>query len=422
MKILVVGGGGREHALVWKISKSPYTETIFCAPGNAGISQLAACVDIPATDVKELLHFAKKNSVDLTVVGPEWPLCLGLVDLFQKNGLMVFGPSRKAAQIEGSKAFAKALMAKCNIPTAEYKEFTSASDAVEHVKRKEPPYVLKADGLAEGKGVLICPNRKEALEGIDKIMKKKVFGDAGEKLIIEEYLTGEEASLLAVTDGEKIAILPSAQDHKAIFEGDTGPNTGGMGAYSPAPVVTPQILQTVRNRVFIPLVRGLKDMGITYRGVIYAGLMISPVGPKVLEFNCRFGDPETQAILPLLSTDIVDLMIESAEGRLKDEVVQISNQSAVCVVMASGGYPGHYEKGKTIQGVRQVSKDVLIFHAGTKWKDNELVTSGGRVLGVTATGDSVSQAIEKAYKAIGTITFDGAYYRRDIGQKALTRK
>jgi phosphoribosylamine--glycine ligase len=422
MNILVVGGGGREHAMVWKISRSPYTETIYCAPGNAGISQLAQCVDIPVTDIKRLLHFAEKNSVDLTVVGPELPLSLGIVDLFHKNGRTIFGPSQRAAQIEASKVFAKAVMTKFNIPTAEYKEFLNAGDAEEYIKKKEPPFVVKADGLAEGKGVLICTNRKEALDGVNNIMKKKVFGDAGDKLIIEEYLTGEEASVLAITDGEKIAVLPSAQDHKAIFEGDTGPNTGGMGAYAPATITTPQMLQAVRNRVFIPLIRGLQDMGIPYRGVIYAGLMITPNGPKVLEFNCRFGDPETQAILPLLKTDLVDLMIESAEGRLKNEVVQISNQWAVCVVMASGGYPGHYEKGKVIQGVNQVPKDVLVFHAGTKRKDDHLVTSGGRVLGVTALGDSISLAIEKAYKAIGKIAFDGAYYRRDIGQKALARK
>jgi phosphoribosylamine---glycine ligase len=422
MRVLIVGGGGREHALARSISKSPYTETIYCAPGNAGISEYAECVDIPVTDLKALLHFARKNEVDLTVIGPELPLSLGIVDLFQKHGLVIFGPTRKASQIEGSKAFAKSVMVKFGIPTADFREFKRAEEAEEHVRRTEPPYVLKADGLAEGKGVLICQSRNEAFEGIDRIMKKKAFGDAGKVLIIEELLTGQEASVLAMTDGEKIVVLPSAQDHKAVFEGDTGPNTGGMGAYAPAPVVTAQILQTVRGRVFVPLIQGLKDMGIVYRGVVYAGLMVTSAGPKVLEFNCRFGDPETQVILPLLKTDLVDLMIECAEGRLKNEEIQTTGQTAVCVVMASGGYPGSYEKGKVIQGLHPAPKDAFVFHAGTRWKDREVVTSGGRVLGVTALGDTVSQAIDRAYKAVGKITFDGAYYRRDIGHRALVRK
>jgi phosphoribosylamine--glycine ligase len=422
MRVLIVGGGGREHALARSISKSPYTETIYCAPGNAGISEYAECVDIPVTDLKALLQFARKNEVDLTVVGPELPLSLGIVDLFQKHGLVIFGPTKKASQIEGSKAFAKSVMVKFGIPTADFREFKRAGEAEEHVRKTEPPYVLKADGLAEGKGVLICQNRNEAFEGIDRIMKKKAFGDAGRKLIVEELLAGQEASVIAMTDGEKIVVLPSAQDHKAVFEGDTGPNTGGMGAYAPAPVVTAQIIQMVRNRVFVPLIRGLKDMGIVYRGAVYAGLMITPTGPKVLEFNCRFGDPETQVILPLLKTDLVDLLIECAEGRLKNEEIQTTAQTAVCVVMASGGYPGGYEKGKVIQGLRPAPKDVHVFHAGTRWKDREVVTSGGRVLGVTALGDTVSQAIDRAYKAVGKITFDGAYYRRDIGHRALARK
>jgi phosphoribosylamine---glycine ligase len=424
MRVLIIGGGGREHALARSVSKSPYSEVIYCAPGNAGISEVAECVDIPVTDLKALLNFARKNHVDLTAVGPELPLSLGIVDLFQKHGLVIFGPSKKASQIEGSKAFAKSVMVKFGIPTAGYREFLRPGEADEHVRKTEPPYVLKADGLAEGKGVLICQNRNEAFEGIDRIMRKKAFGDAGRKLIIEELLTGQEASVLAMTDGEKVALLPSAQDHKAVFEGDTGPNTGGMGAYAPAPVVTAQILQTVRDGVFVPLIHGLRDMGIVYRGVVYAGLMITPSGPKVLEFNCRFGDPETQVILPLLKTDLVDLMLECAEGRLKNEEIQTTGQTAVCVVMASGGYPGSYEKGKVIQGLGSAPKDVQVFHAGTRWKDRDVVTSGGRVLGVTALGDTISQAIDRAYKAVGKITFDGAYYRRDIGHRApaLARK
>jgi len=422
MKVMIVGGGGREHALARSISKSPYTETIYCAPGNAGISEIAECVDIPVNDLKALLNFAKKKEVDLTVVGPELPLSLGIVDLFRKHGLAIFGPTQKASRIEGSKAFAKSVMLKFGIPTADYREFARAAEAEAYVKKKEPPYVLKADGLAEGKGVLICTNRGEALEGIDRIMRKKAFGDAGRTLIIEDLLTGEEASILAMTDGEKIAILPSAQDHKAVFEGDTGPNTGGMGAYAPAPIVTAQMTQTVRTRVFAPLVRGLREMGIVYRGVIYAGMMITPAGPRVLEFNCRFGDPETQAILPLLKTDLVDLMIECADGRLKNEEIQTTGKSAVCVVMVSGGYPGHYEKGKVIHGLHPPTGDTALFHGGTKWKDGEVVTSGGRVLGVTALGGTIREAVDRAYAEVGRIAFDGAYYRRDIGHRALSRK
>jgi phosphoribosylamine---glycine ligase len=422
MKVLIIGGGGREHALARAIRKSPYTESIACAPGNAGISEIAECVDIPATDIKALLNYARKNEVDLTVAGPELPLSLGIVDLFRKHGLTIFGPTQKAARIEGSKAFAKSVMQKFGIPTADYREFGRPAEAEEYVKKKDPPYVLKADGLAEGKGVLICVNRGEALDGIDRIMKKKAFGDAGKKIIVEELLTGEEVSVLAMTDGVKIAVLPSAQDHKAVFEGDTGPNTGGMGAYAPAPVVTAAMLQTVRNRVFEPLIRGLREMGIVYRGVIYAGMMLTPAGPKVLEFNCRFGDPETQVILPLLKTDLVDLMIECAEGRLKNEEIQTTGKSAVCVVMASGGYPGHYEKGKVIHGLHPPAGDVYVFHAGTKRRDGDVLTSGGRVLGVTAVGATIREAIDRAYLEVGRITFDGAYYRRDIGHRALGRK
>jgi phosphoribosylamine---glycine ligase len=422
MNVLVVGGGGREHALVWKISKSPYIEKIYCAPGNAGIADLAECVDIPVTDIKGLVQFAEKNAVDLTVVGPELPLSLGLVDALSKRGLTAFGPTKKAAQVEGSKSYAKSLMVRFGIPTAAYHEFTKPDLASAHLLKAAYPCVLKADGLAEGKGVLICAGRKEALDGLDRIMRRKDFGEAGKKLIVEEMLTGEEASVLALTDGEKIVLLPSAQDHKAVFEGDRGPNTGGMGAYSPAPVITPALLQTVRETVFVPMIRGMRTMGIPYRGVLYAGLMITASGPKVLEFNCRFGDPETQAILPLIRTDLVDLLIECAEGRLKNETVEIDGGSSVCVVMASGGYPGTYEKGKVIQGLGSVPPDVRVFHAGTKKKDGSVVTSGGRVLGVTATGETIARAIEKAYQAVGRITFDGAYFRSDIGHRALKRK
>lgn len=421
MKVFVVGGGGREHALVWKLSKSKYVEQISCAPGNPGISETALCENIPASDVKELARYAERNQFDLTVVGPELPLSLGIVDEFQKRELPIFGPTRKAAAIESSKVFAKETMVKYKIPTADFRVFSEINRALKHIQEHQPPFVLKADGLAEGKGVLICPNRDEAVKGVERIMKQKAFGDAGKRMIIEECLVGEEVSVLAITDGETVVTLPPAQDHKAAFEGDEGPNTGGMGAYAPAPALTPQLQETVKQTIILPLIRGLKSEGRIYRGVLYVGLMLTHEGPKVLEFNCRFGDPETQVILPLLKTDLVDLMSESVDGKLKNQPVELWNKSAVCVVMASGGYPGKYEKGKAIQGLENAYTDVQVFHAGTKFKNGDVVTHGGRVLGVTATGGTISEAIEKAYQAVGKITFDGAYYRKDIGHRALVR-
>ncbi|HDQ44366.1 MAG TPA: phosphoribosylamine--glycine ligase [bacterium] len=421
MKVLVVGGGGREHALIWKIRQSPFAEEIFCAPGNGGIAEIAECVDIPVTDIKSLMHFAEKNMVDLTVVGPELPLTLGIVDKFRERDLVIFGPTEKAARLEGSKAFAKEFMEKHKIPTASSRTFTSAKEAALHIHKIDPPFVIKADGLASGKGVLICQTRAEGFDGIEMIMKKKAFGKAGNRVVIEDFLEGEEVSILAITDGETIVTLPPSQDHKAIYEGDKGPNTGGMGAYAPAPVLDRRLQTVVFEKILVPVVQGMKSEGNPYTGVLYAGLIMTNEGPKTLEFNCRFGDPETQAVLPLLRTDIVDLLLESAEGRLKDRPVELQDKAAVCVVMAAGGYPGDYEKGKEIQGLNKIYRDVTVFHAGTRMKNDRLVTDGGRVLGVTAVDDTIEQAIRKVYGAVGKITYDGAYYRRDIGHRALKR-
>ena len=421
MKVLVVGSGGREHALIWKIQQSPKVAKIYCAPGNGGIAQIAECIHIDVTDFKSLIHFAQKNRIDLTVVGPELPLTLGIVDRFQEKGLSIFGPNQKAAEIEASKAFTKDLMAKYRIPTAQYCSFTDPEKAVRYINQQSTPLVLKADGLAAGKGVLICHSRAEAYAGVDRIMNQKIFGNAGNCLVVEEFLTGEEASIIAITDGENMVLLPPAQDHKAIFEGDKGPNTGGMGAYAPAPVIDDKLIETIKRKILLPTIKGMKSEGRTYRGVLYAGLMITQTGPKVLEYNCRFGDPEIQAILPLLKSDLVDLMLASIGGNITEVTLKIKNESAVCVVMASGGYPDSYKTGNVIHGLSEEKDNVIIFHAGTKVKGNNILTSGGRVLGVTALGKSIRSAIEKVYSAVGNIMFDGAYYRKDIGYRALNR-
>jgi len=419
MKVLIIGSGGREHALVWKIDQSPYVEKIFCAPGNGGIASMAECVDIDGTDLKELVSFAQKESIDLTVVGPELPLTMGAADIFKNHGLAVFGPDKQAAVLEGSKAFTKNFLAKYNIPTADFQIFDNSKAAVQYIHDNQPPFVLKADGLAAGKGVLLCHSRNEAFQGVEDIMEVKKFGDAGKQLVIEEFMEGEEASILAITDGDNFITLPPAQDHKAIFEGDQGPNTGGMGAYAPAPVIDDDLLKQIKSDIIRPTIDGMKAEGRLYQGVLYAGLMITKTGPKIVEYNCRFGDPEVQAILPLLKTDLVDLMMEVAEGRLKAKEPETTPMSCICVVMASGGYPGSYQKGKTILGLDDVDQDVIVFHAGTRKENKLIVTSGGRVLGVTATGKTFLQAREKAYQAVGKIAFDGAYYRKDIGHRAL---
>lgn len=421
MKILVIGSGGREHAIVWKISQSSKITKIFCAPGNPGIAEIAECVNIKADDVNGLKAFAIKEGIDLTVVGPEQPLTIGIVDEFESSGLKIFGPTKKAAEIEGSKAFSKDLMQKYNIPTAGYKVFDNADEAKNYAEKHHPPVVVKADGLAAGKGVFICTTMDEAFLAIDIIMNQKAFGDAGNRVVIEEFLTGEEASFLTFTDGETVMPMASSQDHKQVYDNDEGPNTGGMGAYSPAPIITPSMQKKVMNEVMIPVVQGMKSEGRRFKGVLYAGLMITKNGPKVLEFNARFGDPETQPILMRFKTDIVDVFLAVIENRLKDIKLEWDKRSAVCVVMASEGYPGDYEKGKVITGLDDVKdmKDVVVFHAGTSIKNGEIVTNGGRVLGVTAIGTGIKRAIKNAYTSVEKINWDGVHYRKDIGAKAV---
>ncbi|OGP59302.1 MAG: phosphoribosylamine--glycine ligase [Deltaproteobacteria bacterium RBG_13_61_14] len=424
MKLLLVGSGGREHALVWKLKQSAKVDKIFCAPGNAGIAEQAECLPVKGEDIEGLLKVAKEKKVDLTVVGPEAPLTLGIVDRFSAAGLRVFGPSQAAARIEGSKAFMKDLMKKYRIPSAAFATFDSPEKAKAYLKKVGAPIVVKADGLAAGKGVILCQTLPEAEAAIDQIMVKKEFGPAGDKVVIEEFLTGEEASFLAFTDGEAVLPLASCQDHKAIFDNDQGPNTGGMGAYSPAPVVTPQIYQQIIDQVMVPTVRAMKAEGAPYRGVLYAGLMIGKGGVKVLEFNARFGDPETQPLLFRMKSDLLPLLEASADGSLKGMKIEWHDQPAVCVVMASKGYPGSYEKGFPITGLPEANAlpDTFVFHAGTALKDGKVVTAGGRVLGVTARGKDIKAAIDRTYQAVKKIRWDGAYYRTDIGRKALVRK
>ena len=423
MKVLVVGGGGREHALVWKIAQSPRVKKVYCAPGNAGIAQLAECLSISAEDVKSLVARAEKERIDLTVVGPEAPLTLGIVEAFKEKGMRIFGPIQKAAEIEGSKAFTKELMKKYGIPTGDSETFTDHGAAVKYVKGKGMPLVVKADGLAAGKGVIICRKMEEALSALDLIMGRKAFGAAGAKVLVEEFLEGEEASFLAFTDGEAVLPLPTSQDHKAISDNDQGPNTGGMGAYSPAPVVNEKVHRDAMEKVMIPTVRGMAREGRKYQGVLYAGLMIKDEKVKVLEFNARLGDPEAQPLLMRLKGDLVPILEATIDGKLAGRKMDLEERSSVCVVMASGGYPGSYEKGKIISGLEDAAKvrDAFVFHAGTAIKEGKVVTSGGRVLGVTALGNGIREAIGKAYEAVAKISWEGAYYRRDIGQKALKR-
>ncbi|MGZ3514296.1 MAG: phosphoribosylamine--glycine ligase [Thermodesulfobacteriota bacterium] len=423
MKVLVVGGGGREHALVWKISQSPRVTQVYCTPGNAGISEQATIVPIKANDLDGLLEFALKEKIDLTVVGPEDPLTRGIVDLFESKGLFIFGASRKAAEIEGSKAFAKEMMRKYYIPTAFYEIFGKRDDAVTYIRKVGAPVVVKADGLAAGKGVIICKTVEKAIQSVDEIMVRRVFGEAGNRVVVEEYLVGEEASYIAFTDGKAILPLASSQDHKAIFDGDQGPNTGGMGAYSPAPVVTDEVHERIIEKVLRPIIYGMGEEGRPYKGVLYAGLMIHEGHPKVLEFNARFGDPETQPVLMRMKGDIVPILEACMKGTLSQHRIEWDNRSSVCVVMASKGYPGDYDKGKVITGLKEVSRmeGVFVFHAGTAVKDGQTITNGGRVLGVTGLGEDIPRAIEKTYEAVKKISWDGVYYRTDIGQKALCR-
>ncbi|WAC06346.1 MAG: phosphoribosylamine--glycine ligase [Thermodesulfobacteriota bacterium] len=423
-KVFVIGSGGREHTIVWKLSSSPQIGEIFCAPGNAGISRQAQCVPIPVEDIPGLADFAEKESIDLTVVGPEVPLTMGIVDIFQKRGLIICGPNARAAELEGSKAFAKEFMKKYNIPTADHRTFSDPEKAKEYVKERCTPLVVKADGLAAGKGVMLAITEQQARDAIDLIMIKKDFGTAGNKVVIEEFLLGEEASFLAFTDGETVVPMPSSQDHKAIYDGDQGPNTGGMGAYSPAPVVTSEISEKVMKKIMIPTIKGMAAEGRKYRGILYAGLMIDKGEPWVLEFNTRFGDPETQPLLVKMKNDLLPVLEATITGNLKEMQIEWDARPAVCVVMASSGYPGKYEKGKIISGLEAAEqvKEAFVFHAGTAWNNGKIVTNGGRVLGVTALGNSIQEAINQAYKAVSKITWEGVYHRKDIGSKALKRK
>ena len=424
MKVLVIGSGGREHALVWKISQSNRVKKIYALPGNAGTAKLARSIDINPSNLSAVVDFAEKEAIDLTVVGPEAPLAEGIVDRFKERELNIFGPSREAARLEESKVFAKRLMQAHHVPTAISEVFTGPGEAKKYVREVGVPIVIKADGLASGKGVIIANSLQEADEAIFSIMEEKIFGHAGDKVMVEECLVGEEVSMLAFSDGEIIVSMPSAQDHKRIFDGDKGPNTGGMGAYSPAPFESQDFSREVMEEVFIPVIRAMKNEGRPYVGVIYAGLMVTKDGPKVLEFNVRFGDPETQVILPRLKSDLVDIMEGCLSGKLKEVRVEWYKEAALCVVMAARGYPGQYEKGKEISGLEEIEKfkDIFVFQAGTSLADGKVVTSGGRVLGVTALAKDIEGAIKKAYGAVELIKFAGAHYRKDIGAKALRRR
>ncbi len=426
MKVLVVGNGGREHALAWKIAQSPRAERVFVAPGNAGTALDAENVDLTATDIPGLVKFARENAIDLTVVGPEAALTLGLVDALQDAGLRAFGPSKAAAELEGSKVFCKELLRHADVPSAEYRVFQTAKAAMTYLKdRDDVPVVVKADGLAAGKGVIVCDNREQALEAVDRVASRKEFGEAGNRFVIEERLHGQEASVLALTDGQTLITMPACQDHKPAWDGDVGPNTGGMGAYSPTPLVTEQMMAEIEEKTLIPTIHQLKRSRRPFRGILYAGLMVTSQGIKVLEYNVRFGDPECQPLLMRLKSDLLDLLEATADGRL-DEVAppEWDPRPAVCVVMASEGYPVSYERGLPIRGLDEAAKlpNVKVFHAGTATSDGQIVTDGGRVLGVTAIGSSISAAKLQAYTAVKCIRFAGGWCRKDISDKALTYK
>ena len=422
MKILVIGSGGREHALVWKLASSPRVSQLYCAPGNAGISQLATCVPIPATDLAGLKAFAEENAIDLTVVGPEAPLALGIADLFRESKLKVFGPTRNAAKIESSKAFAKNLMMRQGIPTAEASTFENVRPALDYLEHCSLPIVVKADGLAQGKGVVVARTAQDARDAVVNMLEHRAFGDAGNRVVIEECLEGEELTLMAFADGKTVIPMLAAQDHKRLGEGDTGPNTGGMGAYAPAPPATPALRYAIMRDVLHPAIEGLSRVGSPFYGVLYAGLMVRDGTPYVLEFNARFGDPETQVVLPLLKTDLADVLEAVVEHRLDQIHLDWSEESSVCVVMASGGYPGKYASGLPINGLLEAAADdrVSVFHAGTALNGQDVVTAGGRVLGVTAWGPSLRAAHDRAYDAGRHITFEGQYFRTDIAARVLT--
>jgi phosphoribosylamine--glycine ligase len=425
MNVLVIGKGGREHALVWKLAQSPRVERVFCAPGNAGTALDGENVPIDVNEFDKLIRFARKERIGLTVVGPEEPLVNGIVDVFQKEGLRIFGPSRSAARIEGSKVFAKTLMRHADVPTAEFKIFDHSEPAKYWVDTREYPVVVKADGLAAGKGVIVCSTSEEAMRAIDRVMIQEEFGrQAGRQAVVEKRLEGEELSVLALVSGRAILPMPPTQDHKPVFDGDSGPNTGGMGAYCPAPRGTPELMAKIESEVFVPVVHAMKRGRYPFNGLLYGGIILTNQGPRVLEFNARFGDPETQPLLMRLRTDLLDLLEAVVEERLSDlpdGAVVWDDRPAVCVVMASGGYPGKYESGKPISGLDEASRmsDVKVFHAGTRLDSGRVVTDGGRVLGVTALGDTLADAKRRAYEAVNKIAFKGAHFRTDIADKAL---
>ncbi len=422
MKVLIIGSGGREHAICWKARQSKKVKEIYCAPGNAGTAEIAENVQIKAEDIKSIVEFAKNKKIDLAIIGPEIPLMLGIVEELEKNGIKAFGPNSKAAMIEGSKSFAKEVMKKAKVPTAKYKLITKAEEAEKEIKEFEKGAAVKADGLAQGKGVIICKNKKEIIEAIKTLKQEQFYGKAGEKILIEELLEGEEASILAFCDGDTAKLMPPSQDHKRILDKDKGPNTGGMGAYAPAPIAQ-GMEKEFTEKIFQPILKQMKEMRIPYKGILYAGLMIKEKEFKVLEFNARFGDPETQAILPLLETDLVEIIEACLSQKLKEKELRWKQESACCVVLASKGYPGKYETGKKITGIENAKafEKVMVFHAGTKKENEEIKTTGGRVLGVTGIGKDLKEAIENAYTGVSQINFEGIHYRNDIGQKGLKK-
>lgn len=416
MKILVVGGGGREHAICWKLSKEKNVEKIYCAPGNAGIANVAECVNIGDTNIEELLKFAKENEIGLTIVGPEVPLVMGIVDEFEKEGLRVFGPNKKCAQLEGSKAFSKEFMIKHNIPTAKYKEYTNLEEAISEIDSFGYPVVIKADGLAAGKGVVIPENREDAIATLKEMMSDKKFGAAGDKIVIEEFLKGIETSILAFVDNDTIVPMASAKDHKKVNNYEQGPNTGGMGTFSPSEIYTEELANKVKETVLEKTLEGFKKDGLNFKGILFVGLMITEDGEKVLEYNVRFGDPETQSVLFRLETDLHEIMEAILDNKLKEIEINYSDEEAVCVMLTSGGYPDSYEKGKIITGLENLDDDIVVFHSGTKMFDGNLVTNGGRVIGITAKSTTVKDAAEKVYENIKKINFEGMHYRTDIGR------
>lgn len=415
MNVLVVGGGGREHAICWKLAQSPKVKNLYCAPGNAGIAQVAQCVDIGAEDIEKICEFAVAQDIDLAVIGPEVPLAMGIVDSLEEAGIKAFGPNGKCSQLEASKSFTKAFLQRHNIPTAGYREFTDKKSLLNAVGTFGFPMVLKADGLAAGKGVVIAQSPEEAEDAIEEMMGRKVFGAAADKVVVEEFLGGIEASMLCFVDENTIVPMESAQDYKRIYDEDMGPNTGGMGTYSPSLIFTPELEERIRREILLPTLRGFQEDGLDFKGVLFIGLMISDGVPKVIEFNNRFGDPETQSVLPRMKTDLLDVLMAVADNRLSQVDIQWKEEKAACVVLASGGYPGSYKKGKVITGLDKVQSDVMVFHAGTDMSEGNIVTSGGRVLGVTALGETHEKARLKAYENVASISFEGMQYRKDIG-------